>query len=620
MKGNLDAETLADTWRQLLAATRQAVFASPALLAEYRRRHRWRWAKHYIPTIIVIVGGLTALVVGGLVGSRLAGWLSNPEVWEILVEQWNAGHGGRINAIRGWLIAATMVSTLVVALGAMLRGRYLLRAGIAYVALPCCDRYMVATRLRQSMRWCPVLLVFGGYLLPFIALHVSSDWQQLAIVYLTIAAHVGNTAGLFWLAAASMPAHWPDRRPLKLVIAAAIALASVGIGALFLGSEATAALRMVSAIAYGLPSGWGVGLVDQALTGTSPLGWWTAIPLGGTLLVLAGWLARGIDITEFSSPTLYYYPIFRRGFTNPAPPTEKSPKRAGVKQSASATADVIRKQVLCQVLASSHSWEQRGMVERSLARWFTPRQRVVLNWLYVPRQWTRAWIWHAAFFFPLWALFVAVRAQGRPIDGDFLAFTLVLAVICGVIGDMLAALPLLRERGANLLHPLFPASFRESLAVVTKAHLLRLPWRMLAMFPIVVVGATLDLDLWNGLSVAIIAQLVVHVVIGFCGLCVLVLNHVKRTMSWRMGLAMVCLIAVPYLPVIGLAVVGGSMKTPSRAFELACAFAAVEVLLVAILFGLADCLYRRHADYEDRTHLRGMLLTAGANPLGRRRS
>lgn len=478
--------------RRLREATRQVVFASPVLRAEYRRRHRWWWVGYLALAALVLF--LLALFI--------------PLVWPLLDADTRAemfrrpiGASAARDAItfcRPMLVVSSVAALMVLLLAPMLRN-YIWCGGVSVRAYwPLTDAELTRGGwIKSGGLGLSVFLAAAvwGWCLSLMQPLSDGAWVQLMLL---AALHAWLVTALTWYATAQVPQRW-----LPWCMGAVIAMLSIGFPTASLTWELVQPFPRLAQhaelLSYLLPTGWVCGAIDYAVLRAEPLGWLFLLPVALVTLWAWRWRQRGLGIAEFVvSNDGACLPIFSRGFRGDLPviidsrtvvaraqlPSEPVTAAATIMVSPAAP-EQVTKRILSGAMWESFKWPSDGFVERWVGSLLTAREQRVLIYLRGGRPyWTYAW--RLSWWLCLPALLVE-RAlayclwYGNRGTDSFVAAIIAMLLMLGLAEILTFSRPMT----GSSLQPLFPIQLPEALWAVAKTSLIRVP---LGLLPLVCVA------------------------------------------------------------------------------------------------------------------------------------
>ncbi len=473
--------------RRLQQATRDVVFASPRMRAEYRRRHRW-WLVPYL-AIATVIALLIAMFLPLLL-SLLA--LLDPAIRAEMFRH-PLGDGPTpepLARFRPLAIIAPLWLMLWLLLVPNLRNY--LWCGLCRISIywPLSDAQL--TRGGWTRTYGLGALIFVGTAAWGWALSLAMELEQREWLLLMglAALHAWLMVALTWLMAALVP-----RRLVSGFALAAILLMFGGTPAIIYLSEFVGPYpelaRQWELLAFLLPTGWVCGTINYAVLEHNPLGWLFLLPVAAVSLWAIVWRTRGLRLLEFIIGfNGSCQPVFDRGFRDdrefgwqlPSSPPAESPAQ---ETNAEQVRERVTKRILSGALWESFQWPTHGFIERWVGRLLTDREQRALIFLGGGRPWwTQAW--RMSWCLCLLALGIE-QACALYYGRHFFLLAIVMVGMFAVAEIWSWA----RQPAGGSLHPLFPVSRSSLLLAVAKMLVVRVPLGVVSL------GMLLLLSAWG---------------------------------------------------------------------------------------------------------------------------
>lgn len=330
--------------RSLTRRVRTAVAESPQMLAEYRRRHRFRW----LQMAVAFVFGVSANPIVCALAVAVVGW----SVIDVLtVERVLIVHAG-------FMLVAVM---LLPFLGSRL---FCSHSGLARWAFQPISDKEIRT---QSMQLRLTLVFFYALAVGGLHLYVCR-LERLSEIDAIVVIGAGLLKVWFAVAVVTLARHFPAASPVKMLVGGGTLMLFVGYFLVLLA--ATGVMR--EQIFY--PIGWIDGMIYYAVLHDQPLGWLFLIPVLAISLDAVWWLRRGYTILEIHfSSTGECTPIFSSGLKNQRQEKAKESPRA--KESDEA----IVKRLLSSPRLRPADWTSGGWIERWVGARMSDRERALVE-------------------------------------------------------------------------------------------------------------------------------------------------------------------------------------------------------------------------------------------------
>ena len=586
---------------------RAEIHQYPAILKEYRRRHRWDWvlwvaAGIFLPFMVVAIMAMGPLLLTFPLHISLL-----PRIFAV-----KNPHFGPFTASAEMLLGGEAMVIATVACFTLIHGWgcFCQKKDLVVAAYwPVSDREL---NRRNLVSWFTGLL-YLAYILALlnvtIALSADHSPLQLAILVISIPLNVWHLMALVivWCSAIRT-----SSQPNLCWLSAAGICYSL---TLFAGTAflyAWSPLEGMSEFLLMAPTGWVNGAIRHLFFEPHPLVIGYLAALAATWIYAANWLRRGFCIREIlidANGTVT--PVFEYGLLTPPEVLGQTPRLADANTSETAqpespeqapTPESVQTKVRCLLW---HSWDRCGWMERLISQRMTKRQRMLVEYVYrgQPR-WSLAWLISTAITLAgvglTAGIFELAAWWGNHPDKPTttVALGLMLWLLMTLYVEMLAHLRSIRapQRIPTYtgVHPVFPLGLQELMAMHQKVVL----GRLLFWLPQLLAIASLDWlfapkligfsYLW-ACEFAVMFALFVDT-FGFMLFC----SSVPLTLNWRrvVGLIAFSLMASLWIGAAFLVF-------------MPLAFVAVPALLVVLLCRLgirkyAGWIYRSALDFQCR--------------------
>lgn len=481
-RSHLESET-----RRLLRAE---IHRSPAILEEYRRRHRWDcvWRLGVcLGTPAIIFAALFMMPLSFTVPLQL------PLV-DLFLDLTNSPLNrltpeiGPLFAGQAMLIAAIASAALMNGWACFCQQKDLMTA----TYWPVSDEEL---NRRSHWNWLSGL-VYLAYVLAMLAVSIAiaahpTPWQLAALI-LSIPLNAWHLMALviLWCSAIrtsrQQNAYWVFAGLFAIPLIWFAGMASI---------IPWTPLQGMSELMLMVPTGWMNGILCHLFFEPHPLVIGYIAATGATWIYAANWLRKGFRIREILiGADGKVTPVFESGIPTPLEAGCQSPEPihnvgpATVATEADSplapTPESIQAKIRCQLW---HSWDRCGWMEGLISRWMTRRQRTLVEYVYRghPR-WSLAWLISTGTTLAgvaiAWAGFeIAALWGNHPVEPtSVIAMGFMLWLLMILYVDMLVHLRWYQAKQQQPtyigLHPVYPLGLEELIAMQQKIILGRLPF------------------------------------------------------------------------------------------------------------------------------------------------
>ncbi len=481
-RSHLESET-----RRLLRAE---IHRSPAILEEYRRRHRWDWVWRLgvcLGTPAIIFAALFMMPLSFTVPLQL------PLV-DLFLDLTNSPLN-RLTPEIGPLFAGQAMLIAAIASAALMNGWACFcqqKDLMAATYWPVSDEEL---NRRSHWNWLSGL-VYLAYVLAMLAVSIAiaahlTPWQLAALI-LSIPLNAWHLMALviLWCSAIrtsrQQNAYWVFAGLFAIPLIWFAGMASI---------IPWTPLQGMSELMLMVPTGWVNGILCHLFFEPHPLVIGYIAATGATWIYAANWLRKGFRIREILiGADGKVTPVFESGIPTPLEAGCQSPEpihnvgpvtdATEVASPLALTPESILAKIRCQLW---HSWDRCGWMEGLISRWMTKRQRTLVEYVYRghPR-WSFAWLISTGITLAgvaiAWAGFEIAALCGnhpdKPTSVIAIGFMLWLLMILYV--DMLVHLRWYQAKQQQPtyigLHPVYPLGLEELIAMQQKIILGRLPF------------------------------------------------------------------------------------------------------------------------------------------------
>jgi len=494
---------LGPTFESTLAhLVRDEVRSSPEMLADYQRRHAWKFLR--IAKVVAKIVGAPLLLLTALTLMPASFFISTTAFLAYELNLTEEPMELRIDVV---LASQSLVIGAVIAVSTGLYGSSLFcfRRDVAVLSyFPVFDRTMFNRTLPSWLLHLAYLVYVLMLAYVGIALRVGLNWFQLAGLGLLSGLQAWHCLSLSAIFVHQLRSTWADKVICTILAVLFMLLSVLMVLPPFLDRESL----WVAIGTMLTPTGWINGAIYYGIVKEKVVGWLYLVPVALTSVYSAWLLQRGFKIHEvLFAPTGEVTPVFEYGLANEE--IEKEPT-AESKQGSLDCDPAIAKKLLNSDALAPTDWSRRWFIERWIGSWLSDRERIALEQFYLkPPRWTFVWLATACSVPAVSTLiFVGNEARNSGKGGAVITFATLVAAFFGEMMFHLSDGHTHKARGMPRTHPLFPIGLHETLDALTKSLLLR------AVYWLPLLLAAAIADAWNvGGGVIFVAAAILFVVV-----------------------------------------------------------------------------------------------------------